>query len=351
MNPRQRVLATLDRRPVDRPPIDIWYTGEVHDALLKHTGTTSDLDMWRALGVDKMAWIHAEYTGELAPKVEGAELVTPWGCQLKVVESGSSRYLEHMVYPLAGMEEVEELKAYPWWPDPEAFDLEPLFERIELVGSEYATLGPWISIFEIYCQVRGLEEAMIDLLANPEFVTFALDKIEAIQTRLLERIFTDGRQKPDLIFVSDDMGSQNNLLMSLETWEEHVGPRLKRWCDLIHRHGSRVFYHTDGAVRPLITRLIDAGIDVLNPLQHRCPGMDLKALAADFGDRVAFHGGVDTQGVLPFGSPDEVRAETRHCLDSLAETPFICASCHNIQAGTPVENILAMIETVRSCKV
>lgn len=347
MNPRQRVLATLEGKQPDRLPVDIWYTAEVLDSLIAHTATSNEIDMWRALGVDKIAWISQGYKGEVAPLAPGAESVTPWGTQLKIVESGSSRYLEQMLYPLADMEEPEELDEFPWWPDPEAFDLDPIWKRFEEVGNEFATLGPWISIFEIYCQMRGLEEAMIDLLANPEFVTAALDRIEKIQTRLLERIFTAGKGRPDLVFISDDMGSQNNLLMSVATWEEHVGPRLARWCDLIHGHGSRVFYHTDGAVRPLLGRLIDAGIDVLNPIQHRCPGMDLDGLAKDFGHRVAFHGGVDTQQVLPFGTPDDVRRETRACMDALRDTRFLCASCHNIQAGTPVENILAMIETVR----
>lgn len=347
MNPRERLLAVLNHQTVDRPPVDIWYTAEIHDMLMEATGSGSEVEMWRALKVDKIAWVQPEYAGALAPPLAGAEMVTPWGCQLKIVESGSSRYLEYMDYPLAGMEEAGELERYRWWPDPEAFELGCLFDRIEEVGTEFATLGPWISIFEIYCQMRGLEEAMVDLLANPEFAVAALERIESIQTRLLERIFTEGHCKPDLIFVSDDMGSQDNLLMSPETWDEHVGPRLRRWCDLIHGNGSRVFYHTDGAVRPLIGKLIDAGIDVLNPLQHRCPGMDLDGLACEFGDRVVFHGGIDTQGVLPFGTPDDVRKETQHCLTSLARVPYIPASCHNIQAGTPLENIQAMIGAVR----
>lgn len=346
MNPKQRTLAILEGKPVDRPAIDLWYTGEVLDSLVEYTGAESELEMWRALGIDKIAWVSPAYTGPLMEKLAEAEAVTQWGTQLKVVESGSSRYLEQMHYPLVGMEEPEELESFPW-PDADNFDLEPLFDFTTSHGGEFATLGPWVSIFEVYCQMRGLEEAMIDLLTNEEFLTAALDKIEAIQASLLERIFSDPRPNPDLIFVSDDMGSQNNLLMSVASWEKHVGPRLKRWCDLVHRNGSRVFYHTDGAVRPLLGRLIDAGIDVLNPLQHRCPGMDLAELKAEFGDRVAFHGGVDTQNVLPFGSPSDVRAETRHCLDALEGTRFVCASCHNLQAGTPVENILAMIEEVR----
>jgi uroporphyrinogen decarboxylase len=149
------------------------------------------------------------------------------------------------------------------------------------------------------------------------------------------------------------MGSQDNLLMSVEAWDELIGPRLKRWCDLAHRHGVKAFYHSDGAVEPLVERLVGAGIDVFNPIQHCCPGMDMAALKKNYGSRVVFHGAVDNQHVLPFGTADEVRAETADCLASLASDGggYICCSCHNMQAGTPVENILAMIETVHSTPV
>jgi uroporphyrinogen decarboxylase len=125
-----------------------------------------------------------------------------------------------------------------------------------------------------------------------------------------------------------------------------------RWCDLIHRWGLKVFYHTDGAARPLLRPIIDCGIDVLNPIQHACPGMDMAELKKEFGSQVIFHGGIDNQSALPFGTPQQVREETQRCLDTLGagREGFICCSCHNVQAGTPLENILAMIETVQSSK-
>jgi uroporphyrinogen decarboxylase len=346
MNARQRVLAVLDRQPVDRPPVDLWYTGEVLQSLFEATGTSTEPDLWRALGVDKLVWLSPDYRGALRPLDHGAEMATPWGSLLRRVQSGAAEYLEYTHPPLAGMEEPEELDAYPWWPDPDAYDLEPLFRQLDAVGDEFVTLGPWVSLFEIVCAMRGMEDAMVDLCANPEFADAVLDRVERVQTRLMERILTEHARRPDLVFVSDDMGSQSNLFISPETWKRHIGPRLRRWCDLIHRHGARVFYHSDGAVESLVPLLIDAGIDILNPLQHRCPGMELDGLRAKYGDRLVFHGGVDTQGVLPFGTPEDVRRETRHCLDTLRGAPFICCSCHNIQSGTPVENIRAMIAEV-----
>jgi uroporphyrinogen decarboxylase len=219
---------------------------------------------------------------------------------------------------------------------------------VDRCGDEFATLGPWVSLFEIYCGMRGLEDAMTDVLVNPEFVAAALARIENVQTRLLERLLPRVAGRLDMVFISDDMGSQDSLLFSVDTWDDLIRPGLQRWCDLVHSHGVKVFYHSDGAVDPLIPRLIDTGIDVLNPIQHVCPGMDLAHLKRTYGDRVIFHGGVDNQQALPFGTPQDVREETQRCFRTLGHRGgYICCSCHNIQAGTPVPNILAMLEAAQ----
>ena len=350
MNSRQRLLAVLDRQPVDRIPIDIWYTPEVFEVLAQHAGTREPFEIYRRLGIDKIVWINPPYRGELPkPRSEG-ELVTLWGARMKAQQTGNAEYAEYSWRPLADADDADDDLAYPHWPDPEKFDIDDMERQVEAARGEFLTLGPWVSFFEIYCQMRGLEEAMCDVLAEPEMLAAGLDKIEAIQTRLLERFLGRVGNRVDAIFYSDDMGSQSSLLISPDAWDQHLAPRVRRWCDLVHSHGVRVFYHSDGAVDQLIPRLIDCGIDILNPIQHRCPGMDRRHLKDAYGKKIIFHGGVDTQKALPFGTPDDVRQETRECLEILGEggEGFICCSCHNIQAGTPLENILAMIETVHS---
>jgi len=108
----------------------------------------------------------------------------------------------------------------------------------------------------------------------------------------------------------------------------------------------KVFHHDDGAIRDFIPDLIAAGIDILNPIQWPCPGMEQEGLKRDFGDRLCFHGGIDNQRILPFGTPEEVRAEVRHNIDALASdgTGYILAPCHNLQAVSPIENIIAMYD-------
>ncbi len=356
MNSKERILAVLNRQPVDRLPVDLWHTPEIAAALRRHFGVADDFDMWRALGLDKVVWDFMDYrtdAGERAGAQSGAGAEsagtrTMWGVPLQEIQAGEARYAEFGVAPLAGFNTPASLDQYAWWPDVERFDYDAAVALAQRASPEYAVIGPWVSLYEIYCQLRGLELALMDLVENPELVEAILDRVEAIQTGMMERFFAQVAGHLDLVFISDDIAGQKSLLMSPTLWQRHLQPRLKRWCDLIHAHGLKVFYHTDGAARPLLKPILDCGVDVLNPIQHACPGMERTELKREFGHRVVFHGGVDNQSVLPRGTADDVRAEVRECLRTLGagREGYICCSCHNVQAGTPLANILALVETV-----
>lgn len=357
MTSRERILATLDRRSVDRLPVDIWHTPEVGEQLRKYAGTANDLDMYRKLGIDKIVWVFMGYkaasgesTGsQVGAGAESATSRTMWGVPLRGIQSGQAHYEEFGEPPMLGYENASDVEKYPWWPDVERFDYASAVSSAKEAHKDFAVIGPWVSFFEIYCQLRGIEQAMMDLVLYPDLVEAVLDRIENIQTEMMKRFFAQAKDYLDLVFISDDMGTQNSLLMSPEMWSRHLEPRMRRWCELVHSYGLKVFFHTDGAAEPLIAPLIECGIDVLNPIQHVCPGMETAELKRKYGRRVIFHGGVDNQNVLPFGTPEDVRKEVRMLLKTLGagKEGFICASCHNIQAGTPVDNILAMIDEVK----
>ena len=148
-----------------------------------------------------------------------------------------------------------------------------------------------------------------------------------------------------ITYVAEDMGSQEGLLFSPAQIHEFLIPRMRRIIDLAHQAGAYAFYHSDGGVRKILPDMIAAGIDVLNPIQWRCPGMEREGLKRDFGDAVVFHGGVDNQYTLAFGSIDEVTQEIQDNIRILGEGGgYILAPCHNIQAVSPPENIVAMHE-------
>jgi uroporphyrinogen decarboxylase len=355
MTPRERILAVLERRPVDRLPVDLWHAPEVAAALRCHFGVGDDVSMWKALGLDKIAWDFLDYQaedGDRASTLSGAGAGwggrrSMWGVPLRTVQAGAARYEEFGDPPLAGCT-VSSLDDYARWPMIDGFDYESAAAFAERVSPTFPVIGPWVSLLEIYCQLRGMEQAMIDLVVAPALVDAILDRIESIQTGVMTRFFARAARHLDLVFISDDIAGQQSLLISPQMWTRHLEPRLRRWCDLVHAHGLRVFYHTDGAARALLKPILDCGVDVLNPIQHACPGMDMTELKRAFGHRVVFHGGVDNQTVLPRGTADEVRAEVKECLRTLGagREGYICCSCHNVQAGTPLENIFAMVETV-----
>lgn len=357
MTPKERIVAVLNRKPVDRLPVDLWHTPEIGAALRTHFGVADDLSAYRALGLDKIVWVFMDYADASGKRVgvqsrEGVEERgnrTTWGVPLTNVQAGAAEYAEFASAPLAGYETPASLDQYPWWPDVTRFDYAGAEEAARRAAADFAVIGPWVSFFEVYSQLRGLEQSMMDLIENEELVEATLDRIEAIQTEMMKRHFARAGRFLDLVFISDDIAGQQSLLISPRSWNRHLQPRLKRWCDLIHQHGLKVFYHTDGAARPLLRSILDCGVDVLNPIQHACAGMDMAELKREFGDRVIFHGGVDNQTVLPRGTPDEVRAEVRDCLRTLGagREGYICCSCHNVQAGTPLENIIAMVDAAK----
>jgi uroporphyrinogen decarboxylase len=206
----------------------------------------------------------------------------------------------------------------------------------------------FISLFETYCGMRGLENALADLYVEETLAEYALERIAVIQLAYIDGALAAAGTDIDIVYFSDDMGMQDRQMFATEAWDRFIGPRAERIIDLVHRHGKKVFYHTDGSAPEIVDRLVGMGIDILNPIQHRCPGMERERLKKLYGNKVVFHGAVENQEVLPFGTPAEVRKETLDCMRILGEGGgYIVASCHNLQPNTPVENVLAMYEAVR----
>ena len=186
----------------------------------------------------------------------------------------------------------------------------------------------------------------MDLILNPEIVHYCLDKLFGLAYENTRRIYEQIPGQVMITYVAEDLGSQESLLYSPAQIREFLLPRMKRIIDLAHEAGAYVFHHTDGASRDIIPDMIAIGIDILNPIQWRCPGMEREGLKRDFGDKIVFHGAVDNQYTLPFGTVDEVRQEVVDNLRILgAGGGYILAPCHNIQAVSPPENVVAMYET------
>ncbi len=340
MTSRERWLAVLQRRKPDRVPMDYWATPEATDNLMRHLGVSTHEELFDRLHIDRPAGVGGRYVGPAPP--EGEDI---WGMRYKQVEYASGVYSECIHHPLAAYETVEEIAANYQWPSPDWWDYSHLPEQVK--GLEDRPIqGGGSEPFLLYCQLRGLEQGMMDLVVNPEMVHYCLDKLFDLAYENTRRIYEAIPGKVLISYVAEDMGSQESLLFSLKQIEEFLLPRMRRMMELVHQAGAYVFHHSDGAIRPVIPLMIEAGIDVLNPIQWRCAGMEREGLKRDFGDRLVFHGGVDNQYTLAMGTVEEVRREVEDNLRILgAGGGYILAPCHNIQAVSPPENIVAMYET------
>jgi uroporphyrinogen decarboxylase len=184
----------------------------------------------------------------------------------------------------------------------------------------------------------------MDLLADPDLADTMLADAEAFALTL-SRTACD-RFPLDWLWTGDDVGGQLSMMMSPACWRERIAPRLARIIEVGKSRGLWTAYHSCGAIGPIIPDLIDMGLDVLNPIQSNCPGMDADVLKREYGKDLAFMGGVDTQGVLPNGSVGDVRRETERLLETMTQDGggYILAASHTIPPEAPMENIFAVYE-------
>ena len=346
MNHRQRILAAIHRQPVDRLPTDMWATDEVRHSLFAHLGVDNMVDVYDALDIDGIMGIAPPYVGPPL-KVEGDYREDEWGMGYRQQAYESGVYEEQVVYPLAEAETIADLEAYRW-PSPDWYDYDGLPEQATHYEGRAIECG-YTAVFYYHNKLRGLEQSLMDPLLRPAFTHYLVQRLSDFFTEYHRRCFEAGRGVIDITQVTDDWGSQTGLLTSPRVFEEFYRAATQRAIDLAKSYGLIVFHHDDGDMRPLLPRLVGMGIDVLNPIQWRCGNWDLEALKAGYGDRLCFHGAIDNQQTLPFGTVEDVRAEVQRMVETLAcdGTGLIVAPCHNLQAITPVENIVAMYEAAR----
>jgi uroporphyrinogen decarboxylase len=341
MTPRERWLAVLNRDKPDRLPMDYWGTDEATEKVCQHLGCADEWEMYRRLHIDRVLFLTPPSWG--GPKKEGVD--PHWGYRWRWVEHAGGGYFECVGHPLAGFNTVADVEASYTWPNLDDLNYAALRDMVK--GKEEYPIGAGgCEPFLTYTFLRGHEQAYKDLIANRELAEYCYDKIFQISYENTCRMYEVLGDRVVLSYVAEDFGSQEDLLFSPNLIREMFIPRMKRAAELVHSAGAYVFTHSDGAIRKIIPDLIEMGADVLNPIQWRCKGMDRAGLKRDFGDRVVFHGGVDNQETLAFGSVEDVRREVADNIRILgAGGGYVLAPCHNIQVVSPPENIVAMYET------
>ncbi len=344
---RERVLLALDHRETDRVPISM-----IGSFINPPARARLDAYLRRERGMSSDAYLaEAVDLRAVAPRYVGPTLPTgtdEWGVHRTAISFGADAYDEIDNYPLGEMTDIADLDAHRW-PRPEWFDYSVLPEQIAAAraGGDYAT---WLYFptnpFEASWYLFGFERIFEAMLETPELVHTLLERVTDCMAARLRAALEAVDGGFDLVYTGDDIAGQQGLLMSLGMWETFVKPCHQRLNAISHEFGTRVIYHSDGAVTAAVPGLLDMGIDVLEALQFDAAGMDPADLKTRFGDRLCFAGGVSVQHTLPFGTPDDVRAEVRHLRTTLGHHGgYLLGPSHAIQADTSAENIVALFDT------
>ncbi len=339
MTPRERWLALLNREQFDRVPLDYRATAEVTRDLMAYLDCDTMEAVRERLHIDPVVTVGPRYVGpDLPPNTD------VFGIGYADIDYGAGTYHEAVSHPLAEYESVEEIERNYHWPSPDWYDYSGIPEQI--VGKEECVIrGGHYEEFATYKDLRGVARGYVDLIEKPEMVHYCMNKLTDLAYERCYRIYEQIPGKVLWTWVAEDFGTQESLLMSLEHIREFCLPHMKRMIDLVHEAGAYVFHHSDGAVRDNVPQMIEAGIDVLDPVQWRCKGMEREGLKRDFGDRIAFHGAMDNQYTLAFGSVEEVRQEVQDNIRILGKGGgYMLGPCHNIQPVSPPENVVAMYD-------
>jgi uroporphyrinogen decarboxylase len=274
----------------------------------------------------------------------GATLKRPPGCH----------YFDWREFPLPDPS-LAALARMPW-PDPaNPGRYRGLRRRVQALraGTDKALFGMapcGHDLFNQIFRVRGMENGLMDLVAEPDFAEAFFDRLTDTICEAQRCFLTEVGDLIDIHFAADDLAGQSGPLVAPDLWRRMIKPRQAKIIQAIKAHTKApLFYHSCGAVTPFLDDLIEIGVDILNPVQVSAVGMDTAALKKRYGKRLSFWGGgCDTQQVLPYGTPAEVRAEVRRRIRDLAPGGgFVFNPVHNIQPGVPAENVVAMFEAAQ----
>jgi uroporphyrinogen decarboxylase len=355
MDSRERIFRALKHREPDRVPRDFWATAETYGKLCQRLNLPNAEAVLDHFDIDVRYIEGPRYVGpKLRVHPDGSENDI-WGVPRikQIVGAGDKAQSYHSVtrFPLAGVTEPGQLDDYEFWPSPDWFDYAPVYEEAKAVrerGRVVAFMGDRLNRFaqlKPAMYLRGIDQALMDMLTEPEIFRAITDRLTAFYNEYMTRIIESARGMIDILVTGDDFGQQQGLLCSVQLWEQRLRAGFEGYIKIAHAAGVPVMHHTCGSIYRLLPKFVECGLDILQALQPGVAEMDFRRIKAEFGDRICFQGGISIQRALPFGTPADVRAEVRERIEVLAPGGgYIVSTAHNIQGDTPVENVLALIK-------
>ncbi|MEW5976540.1 MAG: uroporphyrinogen decarboxylase family protein [Acidobacteriota bacterium] len=351
MTHKERLLTAINHEEPDRVPICAWYTPEAERTMLRHLGVDSDrTETYKAAGGPLpvlmehdflISWI-GPCTSYYADPSE--EYTDEWGIRWRWIKNPVGSYTEMVRHPLADLTDPSKYSL----PD---FSREDRYAGLRHLVAEYGTEygimgGAACTLFELAWYLMGIERVLMALVCEKDFMNVFLDDlvrwVDVAGSRMVEL-------GVDIIWIGDDFGTQDRMLIAPELFREFFKPRYEKLFSKWKRINPNVktAFHSDGNIYPIIPDLVEIGLDILNPVQPK--SMDPAKLKKDFGKHLTFWGTVDIQEVLPFGTTTDVANEVKLRLQTVGQGGgLIIAPAHNIQPDVPLDNILAFYETAKT---
>ena len=355
MTSRQRTIKAINFEEPDRIPIDNWMVSEIKQRCMEYWGCENEEELLAFLGVDVRDNYGASYVGQEFKKYGDGTVDDLWGVRRKVVTYGKGTshegtFKEVSWSPLEHMKTVEEINTYTRWPSPDWWDYSKVKEDCAKWHPKYFVLNKGDRLdrtaqLKPMMYMRGIQQTFIDLAANPKIVECIRDHIINYFVNYNPKVFEAGASEMDMFMMGDDMGGQQGSLVGPEMWKRYFADGFRKYCDIAHKYGLKVMFHTCGDVYALIPLMIENGLDCLQSLQPTATNMDIKRLKKEFGKHLSFQGGMDIQQVLPLGTREDVKKMVKYAADNAKSGGgYIFGTSHNIQADTAIENVAALFE-------
>lgn len=367
--PSDRVLKAINHIQPHTTPVHIMGFEGI-ERWLERFGAKGDFDLRDKLGLD-LQTARPIYKGPYAKS--GLSI---WGTPPDVAGYGGAGYSKaRKSYPLASATSVQDVERFAW-PDPDDFDyeivgklLQTIPNRARYVTAQYTVLqegfsredaargagtplpargAGWLPILCTLFELFGLEETLIKFYTEPKIIQAAVDHLEAFVLEFSRRLLEASKMWADIYWFGDDFATARAMMISPDQWRSFLKPTYRKIFALAKGHGVKVWFHACGTFRPVLSDLVEIGMDVWETVQVHLPGNEPEVLKREYGHDITFYGSINSQHTLPFGTPEDVRAEVRERVQVLGKGGgYICGPDHTILPDVPIDNVLAMLDEAR----
>ena len=364
MNARDNLLSLYRRQGYDSAPVGFHLCPSLEDAFKQRHGADADYmeyfgmpyriiydpgfawnfdAKWRVSGREDINW-HKFYP-------EGFERDVQFDLWGTAHEKGSEAcvHMTRMHHPMKNFDSLQQMQEYPW-PDFESTDFSYLHDEVKAIHDRDLAVFVWAecTIWETSWYLRSMDALFMDMALEDEKATFLLDTITEKACYRAEKFAEAG---VDILGLGDDIGMQDTAMMSNEMYRTWLQPRLAKVISAAKKGNPDILisYHSCGNATPLLPELIEAGIDILNPVQPE--SMDFESVYAEHGDKISFNGTIGTQQLMPFGTAQEVADQVKRNLDMAGENGgLFCCPTHMLEPEVPWENIESYVSACKEYK-